>query len=44
LGTLSARFSDPDKSPNLHAIIRAEVEQLQSLEDVAQVWLQLQCN
>ena len=42
LGTLSARFADQEKSPNLHALIRASVEQLQSLEDVAQAWLYMQ--
>lgn len=42
LGTLSARFADPEKSPNLHALITARVEQLQSLEDVAQAWMTLQ--
>ena len=42
LATLSARFADPELSPNLHALIRAEVEQLQSLEDVAQAWLYMQ--
>lgn len=42
LGTLSARFADQETSPNLHALIRAQVEQLQSLEDVAQAWLYMQ--
>ena len=42
LGTLSARFADAEKSPNIHAFIRARVEQLQSLEDIAQEWMTLQ--
>lgn len=42
LGTLSARFADAENSPNIHAFIRARVEQLQSLENIAQEWLVLQ--